>query len=285
MLGNAIIKLPLICSSVMPTLSVLKKVPVSIEKEIAKLNLLWPGSRGNAVTSFQTVLNNLGYSQQINGSFDHETEKTVKAIQKQNGLQATGIADSTFYCALRNPLKAPVKKGSLKNNAETGDFVIQSLTDNIPGKPTVKKTSPKNNVFVSYSHKDKKWMDRLRVFITPIEREGYVNVWDDTRIKTGNDWKAEIKAAIQAARAAVLLLSADFMASQFITDNELPPLLNKSGTKGLKIIPVIISPCILGGLSKYQSVNPPDKPMVDMKRGDRERTWVKVVEDLTDALN
>lgn len=269
----------------MPTISVLRKVPVSIEKEIAKLNLLWPGSRGKAVTSFQTVLNNLGYAQPINGSYDHDTEKIVKAIQKQNGMQATGIADNAFYSALRNPLKASVKKVSLKNKAETGDFVIQSLTDKIPGKSTAKKTSPKNNVFVSYSHKDKKWMDRLRVFITPIEREGYVNVWDDTRIKTGHDWKSEIKAAIQAARAAVLLLSADFMASQFITDNELPPLLNKSLTKGLKIIPVIISPCILGGLSKYQSVNPPDKPMVDMKRGDRERTWVKVVEDLTDALN
>ena len=62
--------------------------------------------------------------------------------------------------------------------------------------------------------------------IAPLEREGRIERWDDTRIRPGSEWRSEIKQALERARAAVLLISADFLASDFIQDNELPPLLS-----------------------------------------------------------
>jgi hypothetical protein len=51
-------------------------------------------------------------------------------------------------------------------------------------------------------------------------------------LRAGDKWKREIEKALQRATAAVLLVSADFLASDFITDNELPPLLKNAEEQG-----------------------------------------------------
>ena len=62
-------------------------------------------------------------------------------------------------------------------------------------------TSPtrRTTVFISYSHRDEKWLDRLQVHLKLLERDGRLDRWDDTRIKPGAQWQEEIKGAITAA--------------------------------------------------------------------------------------
>jgi TIR domain len=55
-----------------------------------------------------------------------------------------------------------------------------------------------------------------------LEKKGLIDPWVDTRISAGEKWKEEIRKALAQARAGVLLISADFVASNFIIDNELP---------------------------------------------------------------
>ena len=84
---------------------------------------------------------------------------------------------------------------------------------------------PRTNIFICYSHKDKKWIDRLMVHLRPLSLAGIADDWADTKIDPGQKWRDEIKKALQQAKVAILLISIDFICSDFIATNELPPLL------------------------------------------------------------
>ena len=101
----------------------------------------------------------------------------------------------------------------------------------------------KPTVFISYSHKDEAWKDRLVTHLGVLQQEGILDVWDDRRIGAGEDWYQKIEEAIAKASVAVLLVSADFLTSKFIRSKEIPDLLERRDEEGLRIFPVIIKPC------------------------------------------
>lgn len=138
--------------------------------------------------------------------------------------------------------------------------------------------SARTTVFVSYSHVDSIWLERLRTHLTPLNRAGLIDLWDDTKILPGEDWRVEIENALARARVAVLLITADFVASEFITSNELPRLLASAESGGATILPVIIgrSRIDLTPVSRFQSVNPPDRPLNGMTKASRESALVEV---------
>ena len=102
-------------------------------------------------------------------------------------------------------------------------------------------TSP--SVFISYCHKDEAWKDRLVTHLGVLQQEGILDIWDDRRIGAGGNWYQKIEEAIAKARVAVLLVSADFLTSNFILSEEIPSLLERRDKEGLRIFPVIIKPC------------------------------------------
>ena len=69
--------------------------------------------------------------------------------------------------------------------------------------------SSRTKVFISYSHADKDWLERLKRHLKPLVREGRLDCWDDTHIRPGDDWKQEIRSALDTAQVAVLLISAN----------------------------------------------------------------------------
>ncbi len=98
-------------------------------------------------------------------------------------------------------------------------------------------------VFISYSHYDEAWKNQLVSQLRVLEIEGVLSVWDDRKIAAGDGWRTEIETAMEHARAAVLLISADFLISEFIRGTEVPRLLQRRAQDGLRIIPLIVRPC------------------------------------------
>ena len=99
------------------------------------------------------------------------------------------------------------------------------------------------SVFISYSHKDELWKDRLVEQLGVLEDEGLLATWDDRRINASDDWRQEILHALENCKAAVLLVSAAFLRSNFIRNVEIPKLIERRSKERLIVIPAIVSAC------------------------------------------
>jgi hypothetical protein len=61
----------------------------------------------------------------------------------------------------------------------------------------------RDQVFISYSHKDREWLSKLQTMLKPLVRNKIISVWEDTKISAGDEWRGEIKEALARAKAAV----------------------------------------------------------------------------------
>ncbi|MGH3934512.1 MAG: NB-ARC domain-containing protein, partial [Pseudonocardiaceae bacterium] len=94
-------------------------------------------------------------------------------------------------------------------------------------------------VFVSYSHRDAEWALRLRVLLKPLVRGERLRLWIDTDIRVGDEWHPGIRRAIEQSSVALLLVSADFLDSDFIMEQEVPMLIEQ----GVRLAPVLVGEC------------------------------------------
>ena len=140
--------------------------------------------------------------------------------------------------------------------------------------------SDRTRIFISYSHRDQRYLDELHAHLAFFEKKGDIDFWDDTRIQPGSRWYREIEKAISSARIAIVLVSADYLASKFIQERELPPLLKAAQAEDVTILSVILSPCAFEqtALAQFQPINSPSKPLISMKKSKRDAVWEKVVE-------
>ncbi|MFI5331906.1 MAG: TIR domain-containing protein [Desulfobaccales bacterium] len=104
-------------------------------------------------------------------------------------------------------------------------------------------TESRHLIFISYSHKDEAWKDRLVTHLNVLQYQESLEIWNDRRIEAGEDWFEKIETALNASSIALLLISANFLTSKFITEEEVPRLLQRRAQEGLRLIPVILEPC------------------------------------------
>lgn len=137
--------------------------------------------------------------------------------------------------------------------------------------------------FISYSHADKEYLNRLKTHLKVLKHDVSFDVWVDTDIKTGDKWEKKIKEALESATCAILLISTEFLASDYIQKNELPPLLKDADEKGTKIFPVIVHPCRFSkikSLSQFQAANSPSEPLSTLTFPNQEFVFLKLCNDI-----
>lgn len=141
----------------------------------------------------------------------------------------------------------------------------------------------KNKIFISYARKDTYWLERIEPFLKSMQYEGInLDYWHDKRIKAGQNWKEEIDNALSESYIAILLISTNYLASDFIRNDELPQILENADKKGTKVISVILRPCRFNSscLSKFQSVNDPKFPLSKLSPNDQDEILVKLTNDI-----
>ncbi len=102
---------------------------------------------------------------------------------------------------------------------------------------------PQPIVFISYSQKDEAEKETLLTHLGGLQREGLIESWSDDQIGAGADWERDIKQAIGRAKVAILLVTANFLNSEFIIEEEIPALLDRRDKEELLILPVIAKAC------------------------------------------
>jgi hypothetical protein len=119
------------------------------------------------------------------------------------------------------------------------------------------RMAQEKHVFISYSHKDDAWLEKLLTMLKPMVRNKTVAVWYDKRIRPSQEWRQEIDNAMSAASVGILLVTKHFLASDFIADNELPYLIEAAKSRGVKLLWILVSPCAYPetDLERIQAVN------------------------------
>ncbi|MGG6264822.1 COR domain-containing protein [Leptolyngbya sp. AN03gr2] len=98
------------------------------------------------------------------------------------------------------------------------------------------------HLFCSYSHKDEVLKDELSVRLKLLQRKGLIRLWDDRQIPPGSDWKQEIDTNLERADIILLLISPDFIASDYCYEIEGKRALERDQAGEATVIPILIRP-------------------------------------------
>lgn len=142
-------------------------------------------------------------------------------------------------------------------------------------------------IFFSYTHADEVWRDKIEVSLSTLKREGFISAWYDRNILAGDEWATAIKAHLDVAPIILLLVSRDFIGSDYCWSVELDEAMKLHRAGQARVIPIIIRPTDWKSapFAKLQALPKDGKPistwsnedeaLLDVAKGIR-----RVVEDL-----
>lgn len=144
-----------------------------------------------------------------------------------------------------------------------------------------------NRIFVSYSHQDRGWVDRLKVMIAPYLRgaESELDFWDDSRLQAGQQWDAEIHSALERAGVGVALVSSSFLGSQYVIENELPLIIKAADKGGLRLLWVYLSAAGWEEtpLKRFQATHDTKKPLNALSGSEQDEVLKSVARQIKEA--
>lgn len=216
------------------------------------------------------ISNHIDFDTEIAGIKITTNDKTAINRSWSNGM-------SRLKNLLLN-IKAEIKERLYSQDDET---------HHLKNSEKMKGNSFRNGVFISYSHKDKEWLDKLQIALKPLIRGEKITIWDDTKILPGTDWKKEITNAIERSRIAILLVSPNFLASDFIYDEELPRIFKEYKNGDLIVYWVVVSASSyqMTELAQVQAVNDPSRPLDSQSTSEQNKTFVDIAKHVAKGMD
>ncbi len=198
----------------------------------------------------------------------------LDAIDGQHASAIDGKPSSTGAMPASSP---SMSTSTPRVKAEASKAAVEAPSPTIPSEPRMK-------LFVSYSHKDRAWLERFQIALNPLIRNARLELWDDMRITPGK-WRPQIKSALADANVALFLVSQPFLASDFIMQQELPDLLAMANDNRATILWVLLEECLWEEtpLTEYQGENGAQALMM-MSAGEQSAAVVKTCRKIRDLL-
>jgi hypothetical protein len=161
--------------------------------------------------------------------------------------------------------------------ANRAEYVQRSAKGNI--RIDARPTTP--SVFISYSAQDEEWAQRLEVILRPVARSRDLELWSDQRIRAGESWRTELEDAIRRAAVIVLLVSADYLASEHIMNFELPIMIDQ----GVPIVPLLVGSSMWQAtpIANYQVAN--SAPLATLRSAEVDKILVDAATRIAELAN
>ena len=222
------------------------------------------------------------------------------SLAEENGWSVATQAEANLYLG-HCDLALDLYRRMLAFEAEPWEYASTALqAGQIAGKlkdrqladrleeiftPTVRQA---NKIFVSYSHKDKGWKDRLCQMLSPFLRDGdlELQLWvDDGDIQSGDRWHEEIQSALKAAGVTVVLVSASFLDSEYVMKYELPEIISAAADGKTRLFWVYVSHAAYDAteLAPFQAAHDVSQPLYALARPEQDAILLKVARDIKAA--
>jgi internalin A len=158
------------------------------------------------------------------------------------------------------------------------------LGDNQRRRPEAATHSQIFRLFYSYSHKDEALRDRLEVHLKLLQRQGLIQNWHDRKILPGNDWRQELDANLEQADIILLLISPDFIASDYCYEIEMTRALERHDANQALVIPILIRPVDWKNLQLSRIQARPTNLQPVTKWADADDAWLDVEQGIRKAI-
>ncbi len=142
------------------------------------------------------------------------------------------------------------------------------------------KNRDKMKIFISYSKSDKEYLETAKKHLKLFERQGKLQVWDDTQLIVGEEWDAAIKRELATADIILFLVSSDLIATDYVWDIEMKRALERAASGEVAIIPVIIRACVWESapFGKFNALPAKGTPISSFD--DEDEAWKEVVQKI-----
>lgn len=120
------------------------------------------------------------------------------------------------------------------------------------------------SIFVCYARKDYRSLDKLKTHLKPLQHQGLINLWYDRAVIAGTEWESEILQHLQNVEVILLLVSPEFMASEYCYGIEMKQAIERHERKEAHVIPIILRPCLwrITSLASLQALPRDGKPII-----------------------
>ena len=142
-------------------------------------------------------------------------------------------------------------------------------------------TSKPIKIFFSYSHKDEPFREQLETHLSMLKRQGLIKPWHDRMITAGDEWKGQIDDNLNVADIILLLVTANFLASDYCYDIEMMRAMERHEINEARVVPIILTPVegwMHSPFAKLQILPKDGKPVT--KWEDRDEAFVNVAQGI-----